>query len=217
MRATVNAWGKVALLVGGMAAAAAALSRFGVRWQDLSPEQVRAAVLAYGWWSPAAYLLLFAQPLVPLPASVMAMAAGLSFGPALGFVAAWGAGAVRACGQFLLAKACGRGVIERLLRGRLAEWDRRLGEAGFLTVLWIRVVPNVPFDLQNFGLGCSRIAIGPFALATLLGIIPGIFLWVYLGHTLTTPREGWKIAAALIALAALWLVRHRIQQRQVMG
>lgn len=203
-------WLKLGGFLLGLAAVVALLQASGVRWADLRPEQVRVTVHAYGWWAPLIYIGMFAQPLVPLPASVMAMAGGLSFGLIGGFLAALTGAVGRAYGQFALAKLFGREAIEGLLRGRLATFDRRVEQSGFLAVLLVRIVPNVPFDLQNFGLGFSRIGFGPYAAATFLGLVPTIFLWTYLGYTVTDPRQLWKVGLALIGLAALVALRFAI-------
>ncbi len=200
-------------LLGGVAVLAA-LKASGMQWTGLKPDQVRVTIQAYGWWAPVIYIAMFAQPLIPLPASVMAMAAGLSFGLIPGFLAAFTGALLRAYGQFLIAKVCGREAIEGLLRGRLARLDQRVGESGFLTVLLIRLVPNMPFDVQNFGLGFSRIGFGPYALASLLGLLPTMFLWTYLGYTVTDLRQCWKVISAVAALVALvaarWAIAHGV-------
>jgi len=186
-----------------------AVRTLGFHWSRIDPQHVRSYVQSFGWWAPAIYVLVYAQPVIPLPASVMAMAAGLSFGLVGGLVMAVAAATIRGCGQFLISRALGREAIASMLKGRVAALDQRIGQRGFETVLWMRIVPNVPYDLQNVSLGCSRVAFRSFALATLLGIIPGLFLWVYVGHTLTDGRGLWKIAAGLIGLTVLWyLWRH---------
>ncbi len=195
----------------GMAALLGIVQRLGIPWSRLTPEQVRAAVLAWGWWSPLAFFLLYAQPLVPLPISVMGMAGGLLFG-------VWGGGAltliaavIRACGQFVLARTCGREAIQMLLKGRLATWDARLGRQGFQAVLWVRLVPNFPYDIQNLVLGCSSVSLGAFALGTLVGLIPSMFLWVYLGQTLTDLANLLRVIAVLLAITAVWLLQRRLR------
>ena len=210
-------WVKLAALVAGLAAAAVALRAAGVNWSELTPEQVRAGLQRFGWWSPLIYIVAFGQPLIPLPGSIMAMAAGLLFGMGGGFAAAWIAAALRGCGQFFLARICGREAIATLLRGRLAAWDERMGHDGFQTVFWIRVVPNLPYDMQNFGLGCSRVPFGTFLAATALGLVPGLLVWVYLGYTLSDYSQLWKIGLGLLAVAGLWMLQHYYRNRRVVS
>jgi uncharacterized membrane protein YdjX (TVP38/TMEM64 family) len=194
-------------MVFGLATIAGIAHLAGFRWWELTPERVRAYVLSFGLWAPLIYFLAFAQPVVPLPASVMSMAGGLAFGLGGGLTTALSAATIRACGQFLIARFFGREAVKTLLRGRLASIDRRIGRRGFLTVLLIRITPNVPYDIQSFSLGCSRVPFHIFAMATFVALIPIILLWVYIGQNLTEPSQFWKIVVLLILVIVFWSLR----------
>ena len=173
---------------------------------QITPERVRAFVLSCGLWAPVIYLMAYGQPIVPLPASVMTAAGGLAFGPAWGTLAALSGATIRACSQFLIAKLLGRDAVAKLLKGKIAALDQKLGEHSFKAVLLIRLIPNFPFDVQNYGLGFSRVRFGPYALATFLGIIPGSFAYVYLGYSLTDPAQLWKLGLAVLLIVGLMVV-----------
>ena len=175
----------------------------GIDLTRITPERVRAFVLSFGAWAPTIYLAVYAQPLVPLPASIMTIAGGLAFGSVWGTLAALTGATARACTQFLVARLLGRDAVAKLLKGNIASLDQRIGENGFRAVLLIRLVPNFPFDIQNYGLGFSRVRFVPFVLGTLLGMIPGTFAFVYLGYSLTDPKQLWKLLLALAIIAGL--------------
>jgi uncharacterized membrane protein YdjX (TVP38/TMEM64 family) len=213
---TRGAWVKLGVLVLLLALIGWGLQALGIRASDIRPQRVREFVLSFGVLAPTIYLVAYGQPIVPLPASVMTITGGLAFGPLWGVVAALAGASVRACGQFFLARLLGREAVEKLLKGRVANLNQRLGDNSFKTVLLIRLIPNLPFDFQNYGLGFSRVRFGPFALATFLGMIPGSFAFVYLGYSLTDPRHLWKLGLAiliiigLMAAQAAWKRRHRV-------
>jgi len=191
--------GFVAFLVGvgwGLRLAGLDLAR-------ITPERVRTFVVSFGAWAPTIYLAVYAQPLVPLPASIMTIAAGLAFGSLWGTLAALTGATARASAQFLVARLLGRDAVAKLFKGKIASLDKQIGENGFRTVLLIRLVPNFPFDIQNYGLGFSRVRFAPFALGTFLGIIPGTFAFVYLGYSLTDPKQLWKLLLALVIIVGL--------------
>lgn len=212
MRQEQRKWWKFACLLMGVGGICVVVRTVGLSWSSVTPQSVRAVVLAWGWWSLLVYMILYAQPIIPLPASVMSMAGGLSFGLVGGFVAAVVAATIRGCGQFLIARLLGREAVEGLLKGRLATWDQQVGRHGFQTVLWIRLVPNVPYDVQNFSLGFSSVLFSSFVLATVLGIIPSMFLWVYLGHTVTDARQLWRVVVLLVSVTALWWFQRRVRR-----
>ena len=190
------------------------LKAAGIDLTQMTPERVRAFVLSFGAFAPLAYLVTYGQPIVPLPASVMTLTGGLAFGPFWGTAAAVSGATVRACGQFLIAKLLGRVAVEKLLKGKLAHLDQQVGEHGFKAVLLVRLIPNFPFDMQNYGLGFSRVRFGAYALGTFLGVIPGSFAYGYLGYSLTDLRNAWKILIATLLIVGLifaqrWYVKRR--------
>ena len=189
------------------------MKALGLGWSDISPQHVRNRVLAFGAWAPAIYLLIFGQPVVPLPASIIMAGGGLAFGPVWGTLVALVGASVRACTQFSLARWLGRKRIERGFTGRLAVFHNAIPKDGFHAVLLVRLIPGVPFDLQNYGLGLSRVRLWPYALATVLGLIPSAFAFAYLGDSLTDPRQRWKLLTALLLIAGLVIAQRVWQMR----
>lgn len=210
-----STWIKLALPALFLASLVWGLKALGLDVGDLTPERVRGFVLSFGVWAPVIYLGVYGQPIVPLPASVLTITGGLAFGPAWGTLAAVIGSTTRACGQFVIAKRLGREAVAKLLKGKLATMDERIGANGFVTVLMIRLIPNVPFDLQNYGLGFSRVRFGPYALATLLGVIPGSFAYVYLGYSLTDPKQLWKLGVAVGLIIGLIILQRKLKGSSV--
>ena len=201
-RSTWIKLGVLAFLIIGLGWIVKAL---GIDLAQISPERVREFVLSFGVWAPAVYLLVYAQPIIPLPASIVTITAGLAFGPWWGTLAAVGGAAARAYLQFFVARLLGREAVSKLLKGKVAALDQKIGENGFKTVLLVRLIPNFPYDVQNYGLGFSQVRFGPYALATLLGILPASFALVYLGHSITDPKHLWKLVLATVLMVGLTL------------
>ncbi|MBI3324797.1 MAG: TVP38/TMEM64 family protein [Candidatus Omnitrophica bacterium] len=137
----------------------------------------------------------------------MTITGGLAFGPLWGALAALGGATVRACSEFLVARLLGREAVAKLLKGKIAQLDQKIGAHGFKTVLLIRLIPNLPFDVQNYGLGFSQVRFGPYALASFLGMIPGSFAYVYLGYSLTDPKQIWKLLLAVLLIVGLMVAQ----------
>jgi uncharacterized membrane protein YdjX (TVP38/TMEM64 family) len=210
----VKGWLKLLGFAALMLACLFGLRAIGIDVFAIRPERVRVFVLSFGVWAPLIYLLVYSQPIVPFPVSILTLAGGLAFGPVWGTLAAVTGATTRACGQFGLAHVLGRHTIAKLFRGRVAALNNKIGANSFQAVLWIRLIPNVPFDMQNYGLGFSKVRFGPFALATVVGLLPGCFVFVYLGYSLTDPNQVWKFLLAILLLACLplltklWTQRH---------
>lgn len=183
--------------------------------RQLSPDRIREFILSFGVWAPVVYLAAYGQPVVPLPASVMTIAGGVAFGPAWGTLAALGGASLRACSEFLVARLLGREAVARLLKGNIANLNQKIGENGFKTVLLIRLIPNLPFDIQNYGLGFTQVKFSAYALASVIGMAPGAFVYVYLGSSLTNPSQIiWKLGLAVLLIAGLTFATAALKKRQ---
>ena len=206
-------WLKIAAFVAVVCGIGWALKLSGLDLSQVSPERIRSFVLSFGPWAPAVYLLAYGQPIVPLPASVMTLTGGLAFGPAWGTLAALLGATIRACSEFLVARLLGRETVAKLLKGKIATLDQQIADHGFQTVLLIRLIPSLPFDVLNYGLGFSRVRFGVYALASFLGMIPGCFAFVYLGYSLTDPRNIWKLALAVLLVIGLMIAQRAWSKR----
>lgn len=205
---------KLALLGAFIVGVGWGLKALGVNFSTVSPERVRAFVLSFGIFAPLVYLISYGQPIVPLPASLMTIAGGLAFGPLFGTLAALGGATIRACGEFGVARLLGRDTVAKLLKGNVERLDQQIGKNGFQAVLLIRLIPNVPFDMQNYGLGFSRVRFLPYVLATFFGMMPGAFIYVYLGSSLTDPKHLWKLALAIVLIAGFAVATSKWKQRR---
>lgn len=190
-------------------------NRSGLDITRINPGRVREFVLSFGIWAPVIYLATFGQPLVPLPASIMTAAAGLVFGTAWGAVAALSGATLRASNQFLLVRSLKEEVFHKLFRGKVPVLYRTTGQFGFKSVLLVRLIPNFPFDIQNYGLAFTPVRFTPYLLATVAGILPGTIIGVYFGHALTDPKRLWKVVMVMLVIVALavlqrvWAARQR--------
>lgn len=200
----------VVAVLGGLWMLARAL---GVDLSDLTPDRVRGWVLSFGAWAPVVYLLAYAQPIIPLPASIMTGIGGAAFGKGWGTLAALCGATLRAATQFLVARLLGREAVAKLLKGGIASLDQRIGKNSFKAVLLIRLIPNFPFDVQNYGLGFSQARFVPYALATVIGILPGCFAFVYLGYSLTDPKQIWKLGVAIVLVVAAMFLPKLLKRR----
>ena len=203
---------------------AAATLLFGLCWglavfsakdpHHIAPERLRAVILSFGAWAPGIYLLAYAQPLIPLPGSLMTVAGGLAFGPCRGTLVALTGAWAHACGQFFLARLLGQGGAAGWLRARTASMSQHArGPRAFTAVLLIRLIPNVPVDVQNYGLGFSGIHFGTFAWASLLGMAPASIALAYLGYSLTDLRRVWRLVLAVLLLTGLVMWQRRLASR----
>ncbi len=215
----------LALIVGGLA-----LVRWGPLAETVRPEAVAGFFRDLGgpWWAPVAFVGLYVfGTTFGVPGSALTLAGGAIFGVALGTAVNWLGATLGATLAFVAARALGREWVARFLRGRAASLDERIGSHGFRTVLYLRLIPLVPFNGLNFGAGITRVRARDYVLATALGIVPGCVVYTYFADALirgsaearTSAFINFAIAAAaLVAFTLLTdFVRRRIERRTAAG
>jgi uncharacterized membrane protein YdjX (TVP38/TMEM64 family) len=188
---------------------------------DLSSERVRGWVDGAGVWAPLAFVVISAALTVAFfPGPLLAGASGLLFGTALGFPLSLTAAVLGACMAFLIARTVGRDAAERLAGPRVKAVRDAIGRRGFLSVLYARIVPGVPYNLVNYGAGLTAIRLPVFAGATALGAAPRAFAYTALGGSLDDLGSPEAIVAIVVlvgmALGGLILLRRDQRARRTL-
>lgn len=173
---------------------------FAVRLPDLAT--LRAWFEGYGIWGWLAFVALYAVvALTPIPVTIMAVLGGVVYGVLEGSVLSVAGAMVGSLGAYGIARLLGRATVMWLLGDRGAAVERRLGDAGFLAVLTLRVAPGIPYWPVNYAAGALGVPLRTFATAATLGSAPGQVSLVALGAFATRP--GW---ATGVVVAASWVV-----------
>ena len=223
MRRTTLRWSLVALLLAGAVATVRLLPV--QRWLLALVAAVQDAGLAGASLYVAVYVV---ATVCLLPGSLLTLAAGFIYGPVYGTPVALVAANLGATAAFLLARSTLREQVQRRLekQPRFAALDALVGEHGFRVVALLRLSPLFPFTLLNYALGLTRVSLRAYFVASLLGMLPGTFLYVYLGSLVPTAAalvsgqrpEGGPAGQALFwgglaATAAVTLVITRLARR----
>jgi uncharacterized membrane protein YdjX (TVP38/TMEM64 family) len=179
---------------------------------SLSADRVREWVEGFGPAAPVAFILISASLTVALfPGPLLAGAAGLLFGTALGFPLSLTAAVLGASTAFLLSRTVGHDAVERRAGPRVARLRAAIGRRGFVSVLYARIVPGVPYNLVNYAAGLTAIPLRTFAAATALGASPRAFAYTALGGSLDDLGRPEAIVALclLVAMAVGGLISLR--------
>lgn len=206
-RWTIALWVAIALalVVAARAANAPALLRAALDW-----------IMGLGPWGLVVFVVLYATAAVLLlPAFVLTLGAGAVFGVAHGFVAVWVGATLGATAAFLIGRYLARGWVERRIEGnaRFTAIDDAVAREGWKIVGLTRMSPAFPYGLLNYAFSVTRVSVRAYVLATAIGMIPGIAMYVYIGSlagTLAgagerarTPAEWALYAVGLVATVAV--------------
>lgn len=131
--------------------------------------------------------LYIVQTALSLPgAAILSLASGAIFGSVMGTVYANIAATIGATLAFLVTRYLLRDVVLTRFGGKLEGINRELESRGFNYLLFLRLVPVFPFFLINLAAGLTRLPLRTFFVGTMLGIIPGGFVYVNAGASLAT-------------------------------
>lgn len=165
---------------------------------------IRDVVDRAGLWGPLLFVVAYAVLTVLLvPGSPLTVAAGVLFGPVAGTALVVVAATLGATGAFLWGRRLGRGAVARLTGDRFEKVDAWLHDRGLLAVLYVRLVPLVPFNLLNPVAGVTGVTLRDYVVGTAIGIIPGTFAFAALGGSFDDPSSPMFLSAVglLVVLA----------------
>ena len=200
--------GKLLIVVGVFILIYAAVRFFNVDYHQFTPTQVRDKILSFGLWAPVIYMVFYiVRPIILFPAGLLTVTGGLAFGPLWGTVYTVIGATLCAAWEFLFARYFGRGVFASFLKGKLAKLDDSIATHGFKTVFIFRLIPNLPYDVQNYSIGLTKVRFRDYFWATFVGIIPGTFAFTYLGYSLTDLKQAWKLLLGILLIVAIVLLQ----------
>ena len=203
------------LVAGLMAAVVPARDWTGVLEEALEEHNRMSALLIFCGAYVVGTLLL-------LPSWIFPVAAGAAFGPLWGLAASVASSTVAAMAAFLVARHVVPGQVERAARRNktFAAVDKAVKQEPWKVVALLRLSPVLPSGAKSYFLGLTCVGPLAYAVASAVGMFPGLALKVYLGHlgrdALGTggPLKWALLAGGLAATIAITVVVSRkVRQR----
>ena len=154
----------------------------------------------FGFTGAVIFIAVYAMAAVLfLPGSVFTIAAGLVYGMVAGTAVALTGATIGASLAFLAGRHLFRARIEKYASGneRLAAIDQAIGLQGWKIVGLLRLSPLIPYNASNYFYGITSIGFWPYLLASLFGMLPGAFLYAYLGAIGRAGLSGGRPEGAL--------------------
>lgn len=168
--------------------------------QQVVNENMFKAMLIYIAITIVGCVLLF------LPGVFFAVAAGVLFGPVWGTIACSLATTMGAClafisGRYFLKASIQSKVMNNALIRRFFFEEVRKNDIWLLMIT--RLVPIFPFNLQNFAYGITDIKFRPFAIYSLIFMLPGTAIYVMASAGMVDARNRFYLLSAAGILFAL--------------
>ena len=177
----------------------------------ISIEDIRAYLEGLGLWSGLVFIIAYTvRPLIFFPTSIMTPLSAILFGPIMGWLYTYIGENLSATVAFFAARYFGRNFVKENENAFIQKYDKKLKTNGFETVLILRLIPLFPFDFVNYASGLSSIKYRHYISATLLGVIPGLTAYIFLGGSLTNP---YLIIPTIFLFSIITFLAHRYQKR----
>ena len=132
-----------------------------------------------------ALLTLFSVPGVVL----LTIASGLFFGPVLGSILTILGATLGASGLFLVVRYVFGNIAYQKVGDRIQKFENEFKKNPFVYLLFLRFLPIFPFWLVNVVPALLGMNFGLYVLGTLIGIIPGTFVYTMVGNGLVKVLE----------------------------
>lgn len=206
---------RLRLILVGLAVTVAAIAlvpptqRLAIEFVDWVHRQGSGAAVMFAALYAVASLLL-------VPGSVLTLGAGFIYGVATGTAIVFPAAVVASLVAFGIARRVAHDAVQRRVTRypRFAAIDRAVGRAGLRITLLLRLSPMIPYGPLNYALGITRVRFRDYALATIVGMLPGTIAYVYLGSLVTSVSaldqpsgRGWVTwVGAAITVVIAWAV-----------
>ncbi|TVQ24437.1 MAG: hypothetical protein EA383_10925 [Spirochaetaceae bacterium] len=169
--------------------------------------ELQAWIESFGFAGPIVFIMLFALgTLFFLPGTPFAIIAGVVFGPLLGSVYALTGATIGASLAMLAGRYAFRSYAEKLVEKNpgLRKIDDGVVKHGWRMLMITRFVPVVPFNVQNYVYGLTRIPFWTYAVLSMVFMSPGTAAYVFIagaavsGANIGTIMTYFAIAAVLL-------------------
>lgn len=149
-------------------------------------------------------------PVIPYP--VVGAVIGAAYGPIEGGIVTWVGSTAASLLMFLFIRYVFQDWGKRMLAryGRLDRMTQLFERNAFLMILFARLIPVIPSIVINVYAALSRVSFGVYAVASALGKVPSMLLFVVFGDGLVyDARNIWAAAAIYGVFLAVTLIGYR--------
>lgn len=181
-------------------------------------EAIQAYVSGIGVWGPVILSLiqLLQVIIAAIPGQPFLVLAGYMYGFPIGLMINLVGSVVASQLAFILARAVGRPVPDRLVPSAVLErWLPILDQKGLAWLFIFYLVPIFPTDMLNYIAGVSLISPKRFLITTGAGRLPYLIIITLIGsHGLTLPIYAWGILGGVILISVCLVLIYRYAIRK---
>jgi uncharacterized membrane protein YdjX (TVP38/TMEM64 family) len=171
-------------------------------------EKISEWVQSTGVWGPVVYILFCVVASLLFCPGIPMLLLAIPFGVFYGTIYSEIGLTLGASASFLLARHTLRSFIEAYTKGKpvFLKIDEGVKREGWRMVMFTRLVPLVPFNIQNFAYGLTGIRFWTFAIVSGIFMFPVIAAYVFAGGSLFSGRGDAKKTLIYLAVGGALFV-----------
>lgn len=106
-----------------------------------------------------------------------------------------------------MSRFLGNSFVNKLLRGKALKLNSDIEKNGFKIMLIMRLSFIFPYDGLSFAAGLSKMKYRDFILGTMIGIVPEMLTYSFMGNNIKHPLSI-KFIAPIIAILLIAMAAH---------
>ena len=183
----------------------------------ITPDELQAWLRGFGVWAPLVYVVIvIVFPIIFMPVAPLAMMSGLLFGLWWGYLYTIFGCIINCSLMYWMTQHLGKERVQTFLQKRLSPaWLARIesleGRTGFFFLVILRLTALIPYNVINYAFGLTNMKFRDFMLASIIGILPDMLIYVNMGDKaldITSP-DFWLALALLglfliLSVALMW-------------
>ena len=152
-------------------------------------------------WGVLAFILAYVLLVVLMvPGTIGTVTAGAALGFSTGFPVAMLGATIGSTIAFFVSRTLGRDGSQQLLGERLTSIDGWLGDNDFVSIVILRLMPIVPFNLLNYAAGLTAMRPSRYVAGSVVGLLPGTALATFAASRANDPSSAaFLISAGVLA------------------
>lgn len=158
-------------------------------------EKLESIMKEYSHIAPLIYILLFSVlPTFFAPVTIMAIAAGFAFGIARAFIYTFIAAFINSSITYFYSKYFAKALVEKFAKSRYPDIYEKINRythdgKGITFMAVLRTLPFIPYTALNYISGALGYDYKNFIVGTMVGIIPGMIIYINIGTQSTNIRS----------------------------
>ena len=171
--------------------------------------KIKTWVSGFGIIAPLVYICFYIiATLFFLPGLPVTVLSGVAFGPVFGVVYAWIGSVTGVSLAFLTARYVARDLVENWVSGnaQFKKIDEKVEQEGWRILMFTRLVPLFPFNLQNYAYGLTKIRFSTYVLVSSIFMLPGTIAYVQIGGALVSGEGDLRKTLIYLSLAGVLIL-----------